>query len=324
MKINYINTSKNILKNLNSRAKDVLEKRFGLKGSKRTLDSIGREYNVTRERIRQIEKESLLNARKTAEKKHKNVFSFFNERIKEFGGLKEEMSLVRALGSEKEEKFLLFLLNLSPDLKRVKESEEFFAFWTVDKKSFEKAKKVCFEFEKVLRKEGKPLPLKKLNSKGLKEEFLSSYLEVFKGISTDFEGNYGLSIWPEVNPRGIKDKAYLALRKIGSPLHFSEVAKSISSNSHIQTVHNELIRDSRFVLVGRGMYALKEWGYKEGTVRDIIMDVMKKKGRPIARTELIKDVSKQRFVKENTILLNLSNRKYFQRDPKGKYQVRLT
>jgi hypothetical protein len=333
MNSKYINLAKDILKELNPRSRDVLEKRFGLKEgtTKRTLDSIGREYNVTRERIRQIEKESISNASKVAQKKHKDIFDVFRKKIKENGSLKEEKKLIEELssGEEKEKNFVLFLLSLDPKLKKIKETEEFYSFWTVDDNSFEKAKKVCFAFENTLRKEGKTLPLeeirkKQVSFKNLKPKVVSSYLEIFKGISTDFEGKYGLMSWPEVNPKGIKDKAYLILKKEGEPLHFSAVAKNISSSAHVQTVHNELIRDNRFVLVGRGIYALKEWGYKEGTVRDIILDVLKEKSRPVSRAELIKNVSRQRFVKENTILLNLSNKKYFQRDSKGKYQVRLT
>lgn len=336
MNSKYIILSKNILKEIPERSKDVLEKRFGLgKGSvlksKRTLDSIGREYNITRERIRQIEKESLLSAKKIADKKYGSVFSVFNKKIEGFGFLKEENKLVEELssGDDEEKNHILFLLNLDPKLKRFKETEEFYPFWAVDPSSFNLAKKVCFRLEKIFRKIEKPLSLGEIKAreslfKNLDSKVISSYIEIFKNISTDYEGKYGLSRWPEVNPKGIKDKAYLTLKRGGNPLHFSEVARGISESAHLQTVHNELIRDPRFILVGRGMYALKEWGYKEGTVRDIIMSILKEKNKPLSKPELIKNVSRQRFVKENTILLNLSNKKYFQKDSKGKYQVRLT
>ncbi len=336
MNLKYIALSKNILKELPDRPKDVLEKRFGLdKGSvpklKRTLDSIGREYDVTRERIRQIEKEGFLSAKKIANKKYKNAFPVFDKKIEEFGSLKKENKLVEELssGNEEERNYILFLLNLDSKLKRFKETEEFYSFWTINPSFFNLAKKVCFHLEKILRKGGKTLSLKEIKDKessfgNLSPKVISSYIEIFKNISTDYEGKYGLSRWPEVNPKGIRDKAYLTLKKGGNPLHFSEVTRGISESAHLQTVHNELIRDARFVLVGRGIYALKEWGYKEGTVRDIIIGVLKEKKKPLSKPELIKDVSRQRFVKENTILLNLSNKKYFQRDSKGKYQVRLT
>jgi len=48
------------LENLSDRERRVLELRYGLGGEHpRTLDEVGRAFNVTRERIRQIEQQSL-------------------------------------------------------------------------------------------------------------------------------------------------------------------------------------------------------------------------------------------------------------------------
>jgi RNA polymerase primary sigma factor len=45
---------------LSEREQRVLELRYGLNGERpRTLDEVGRDFNVTRERIRQIESQSL-------------------------------------------------------------------------------------------------------------------------------------------------------------------------------------------------------------------------------------------------------------------------
>ena len=57
------------------------------------------------------------------------------------------------------------------------------------------------------------------------------------------------------------------MRNARRPMHFIEIANAISSFGFdnrpvtIQAVHNDLIRYPEFVLVGRGMYALREWGY---------------------------------------------------------------
>ena len=51
---------KEALENLSYRERRVLELRYGLGGEHpRTLDEVGRTFNVTRERIRQIENQSL-------------------------------------------------------------------------------------------------------------------------------------------------------------------------------------------------------------------------------------------------------------------------
>ncbi len=49
-----------VLDTLTPREKRVLELRFGIKdGKARTLEEVGREFDVTRERIRQIEAKAL-------------------------------------------------------------------------------------------------------------------------------------------------------------------------------------------------------------------------------------------------------------------------
>ena len=120
----------------------------------------------------------------------------------------------------------------------------------------------------------------------------------------------------------MRDYAFLVIRKHGSPIHFREVAKQITTmfnkKAHVATTHNELIKDPRFVLVGRGLYALAEWGYTPGVVRDVIRTVLEKNG-PLSKEEVIDKVMKERYVKENTIVVNLQNPKYFRRDKDGKY-----
>ncbi len=127
--------------------------------------------------------------------------------------------------------------------------------------------------------------------------------------------------WPEINPRNIKDKAYLVFKKEKRPLHFREVANLIGPDALPQTVHNELIKDQRFVLVGRGLYALKEWGYEEGDVKDVISKILRKVKKPLSKKEILSRVLKQRMVKENTVLINLQNRKHFIRKDDGRYQL---
>jgi len=73
--------------------------------------------------------------------------------------------------------------------------------------------------------------------------------------------------------------------------------------------------------VGRGLYALSEWGYQPGTVSEIISQVLKQEG-PLTKEEIAKKVLAKRLVKENTILINLQNRKLFERDNTGRYLVR--
>ena len=73
-------------------------------------------------------------------------------------------------------------------------------------------------------------------------------------------------------------------------------------------------------MVGRGLYALSEWGYMSGVVKDVIKGLIEKNG-PMTKDDIIKKVLKERYVKENTIMVNLQNPKYFKKSKEGKYSV---
>ncbi len=133
--------------------------------------------------------------------------------------------------------------------------------------------------------------------------------------------------WPTVVPKRIRDKIFLVLQKFGKPMHFRDIADAINQafvggkTVLSRTVHNELIGDTRFVLVGRGIYALKEQGYQPGAVADVIIKVMKQAGKPLAVEEVIEAVLKDREVKKNTVIANLQNKKLFRRVDKNSYTL---
>ena len=157
-------------------------------------------------------------------------------------------------------------------------------------------------------------------------EILASYLEISKRIQENKEGKIGLVDWPEIRSRSVKDRAFLVFKKHQKPLHFRHIAELINQlesevsfkKAHPQTVHNELIKDQRFVLVGKGMYALGEWGYTPGTIKDVIAQVLKEKPQ-LTKDDIVKEVLSQRMVEKNTILIKLNNKKYFQKNENGNY-----
>jgi len=335
----YQKICENLLKNLPQRTKDVIKRRFGLVGgTPETLESIGKDYGITRERVRQIEKDGFLKIR-TSLKKYQKVFQYFNDILKEHGGLKKEATLLAIAGGERYQREVFFLLSLHQDLKRISEDENFYTFWAKDLKAPELAKKVISLVVKRLQSERRPLLLEellkaqraeveKVLGRKINKKIFHSFVEISKKIQKNPEDKWGLKEWVEINPRGIKDKAYLVFKREGRPLHFTEVAKKIAElpfspqKAHVATVHNELIKDPRFVLVGRGLYALREWGYEPGLVKDIILKILKRVKKPLSKEEILKEVLKQRLVKENTVLLNLQDRNIFLKDEKGRYKIR--
>lgn len=305
----------NLLKDLPDKHKEIVVRRFGLRGQKETLEAIGRDFGVTRERVRQIEEDAMGRLEDKAsfpffQNVSRNFLSYFNK----CGFLKREDLALQNLGGQKFKNHVFFLLTLGKQFQRFCETDDLHAFWTIDSNAVNLAQRVIADFANQLESKKEPMAL----PKGV----LPSYIEISKNILNGPEGLYGFKKWPEINPRGVKDRAYLTIKKEKHPLHFTEVAKLIGKGALVQTVHNELIKDPRFVLIGRGLYALKEWGYEQGVVKEVISQVINNAGGELDKNAIVQAVLKQRQVKPNTILLNLQNQQYFLRNSQGKYTIR--
>ena len=330
--INYSKISLNLLKKLSPRAREVIERRFGLSKERKgeTLEAIGKDYNITRERVRQIERESISLIKK---QNLKELFEHINNVLVGFGGVKREDLLISSLGKEKNRNEIFFFLVLNNNLKRVLEDKNFHTFWAIGEKISDQYLKTTDKAISFFKKNKKSLFIEELynqvNIKNITLPVFQSHIEISKQIQKNLEGKIGLKNWMEINPKGVRDKAYLVLRKAEKPLHFSEIATLIKNSTsfftesvHTATVHNELIKNEKFVLVGRGLYALKEWGYEPGVVKDIILKVLAEVKRPLSREEILEKVLKKRMVKEHTILLNLQDRNKFLKDEEGKYMTK--
>ena len=325
------------------RMRDVVERRFGLKGRAAvTLEEIGSAYHITRERVRQIEADAL---RRIREEEHPLVTPLLvsiEGVLHDHGGVMAAHHLFSHIGSEKDSaknnRYVQFLLRASTRFAYEPEDDAFHARWALDSDHTLHAGDAIRSAEARLGELGKPLAEQDMRVILASEAHIAeaesapavrttdAYLECAKNIQKNPYGQYGLATWATITPRGIKDKAYTALLRAGKPLHFREVARHIDAagwpgrrKAHAQTVHNELIKDGRFILVGRGMYALKEWGYESGTVRDILVSLLSAAPGPMGREEIMKMASERRMVKPQTILLNLQDKNSFRRTDDGKY-----
>jgi hypothetical protein len=334
----YHQIQADLFQTLSPRSRDILRRRFGLNNAKKeTLDSIGRDLSVTRERIRQIEEVSLAKLRDVQTEAIKALRRDIKKYLDEHGGLRREDYILNDLERTEEDRpYLIFFLVLEPDFFSMHADEIVYPFWTNEKDKVDLARNIVKNLISEIEKRHQVLEEKEIfNIFSEEEKLLKSCLEVSKRIEQDIRGSYGLIDWPEVYPQRLRDKAYLVLQETGQPQHFVRVAELINEfneqwqkNGHhnvrralAQTVHNELIRDPRFVLVGRGLYALREWGYEEGTVKDLIIKILKESGHPLTRDDIIEKVLKQRFVEKTTVLLNLSRRDYFEREKDQTYRL---
>ncbi len=330
--------TKKLLGALSPRAQDVLVKRYGLEaeGDSHTLEAIGQIYGITRERVRQIENHALQSIQKSeAYKEHETVFSDLRDEIGQLGSIVAEHELLNTLAKDPTHKnHIYFLLVLGIPFSHQKENDAFHHRWHVDQKLAEKVEKALEAMHETLSEEDLFSEdeivgrfLEQLDESSVREkdrDTIRRWLQLSKHIARNPLGEWGVSSSPNVRAKGIRDFAYLAVKRHGSPMHFREVARSIETlfkrKAHVATCHNELIKDKRFVLVGRGLYALSEWGYSAGVVKDVLRDIIKKEGA-LSRNEIIDKVRKERYVKDNTIIVNLQDTVLFKRLPDGRYTV---
>ncbi|MCB9809327.1 hypothetical protein H6776_02945 [Candidatus Nomurabacteria bacterium] len=333
-------TTKKILKDLKDRARDVIARRYGLDEAERhTLQSIGDTYGITRERVRQIENTALHAIRESASfEEAAYIFSELKDILHDFGGIVEEDHFLSTLSKDPiTQNHIHLYLVLGDEFNQHKENDHFKKRWSVDDTIADQVHTVLnsihssltkdelYEEADILHQFLNHDHAKNLDEKHQNEDTARNWFNLSKVIQKNPLGHWGHAESPNIKTRGIRDLAYLVLRQHGSPMHFREVAEAISEQfgrpTHTATCHNELIKDDRFVLIGRGLYALKEWGYRQGTAREVIQQILEEEGRAMSRDEIVDRVMKERYLKKNTILVNLQDPKNFKKDSNGLYTI---
>lgn len=334
----------NLMMVLNQKEKYVIEKRFSLDETRKsTLEEIGKKFHVTRERVRQIEKNALSKLRRNVgntELIYINEFS--KEILEESGGILREdkmmAEMINRIGVSKDSldvHAIKLSLHLDSSLYRRSNTISYYPyirFSTITDELIELLSTKCVN---ILRQKGDVMAADKIVAAVVKQmgkdraqfssEFIIACLRVHK-LCKEVKSGFGLTEWRHINPRTLRDKIYFVLNQFKKPMHFIDIANKISENDfdkksvNTQAVHNELIRSEQFVLMGRGTYALGEWGYQPGTVAEVIERILEKKNE-LSQDDIIAEVMKQRQVKKITIVLNLKNNKKFKRVGRNVYTL---
>ncbi|MBO7717869.1 hypothetical protein J6S37_00010 [Candidatus Saccharibacteria bacterium] len=319
------------------REKEIISRRFGLYGTKETLEQIGEMLSITRERVRQLEKAILIRLQIAAEENQISELAAAEKvlirnltemgRVAKLSDLADKIYAKNASASDKAG--IYFIATFAKGLTVVEENDRYnAAIGIADYGDSKTIRAKVDEIVKLIKENKKPMTLDELDSKLNYEH--PDHIKAIASISkllANLNGLWGLTKWPAVNPKNIRDKIFVILEAKKEPMHFSDIAREIKEsnfkrkNVTIQAIHNELIKDDRFILIGRGIYALSSWGYKKGTISDIIKMVLEKSEQPLTREEIAKQVLKVRKVKETTILLNLQNKKLFKKIGKNSYTL---
>jgi len=319
------------------REREIITRRFGLYDRRETLEQIGELLGITRERVRQLEKAILIRLKLAAEEGKTEVVTSlektFIRTLSEMGRVARTQDLADKIyaraTNQQERAHVAFIATLAPGLTVIDENDNYAsAIGIAEYGDEKKIRSEVDEIVKTIKENKEPMTLDQLHDKLNYEH--PSHVSALASISKQLahlRDTWGLTKWPTVNPKNIRDKIYVILADNKKPLHFSEIAKSIKDSSFkrkdvtTQAIHNELIKDKRFVLIGRGIYALDNWGYSKGTVSDIIAQVLRDSTEPLHRDEIVKRVLKSRQVKETTILLNLQSKPQFKRVAKATYTL---
>ncbi len=330
-----------VVHDLPQRSREVLRRRFGIEsGEPQTLDSIGRQYGLTRERIRQIVDNSIESVKEAASRDiAQKIYSSLEDEIRRRGNIMVEEELMKVVASDNvtERGAVRFFLETAKNIRYLRRKDVFKTVVHVefDEQQWERVKDIV---KAILSEVKEPLAHDILHQQyrqhpeaheDVDEELLHHYLQPVTDIKKNPFGRWGMAHWRDVTPRGIREKIYLILKEHGEPMHFREIAayidkyglnKQPGKKTNVQTVHNELIKDPRFILVGRGLYGLDEWGYTPGTVRDVITAILKKhSGGPMKTEEIVEEVLKVRNVRKMTIIVNLNQ--FFKKVGRGLYTL---
>ena len=318
-----------------NREKEIISRRFGLSGNRETLEQIGDMLSITRERVRQLEKAILIRLRIGAEEgqiselpaAEKIIIRNLTEmgRVAKISDLGEKIFGRPATSEEKSS--LAFLSSISTNLTTIEDSDKYHQSIGIADYGDEKTiKSKVDEIVALIKSKKQPMNLDELDENLTYEH--PDHIKAIASISkllASLNGIWGLAKWPVVNPKNIRDKIFVVLEAKKEPMHFSDIAQAIKDSDFkrkdvtVQAIHNELIKDSRFVLIGRGIYALDSWGYAKGTVSEIITKILSNAKTPLTREEIVKQVLRVRKVKETTILLNLQNKKFFKKVDKNSF-----
>jgi len=336
-KVNFSQLMPRILGLLTTKEQDILGRRFSLNGiPKETLDKIGKSYSITRERVRQIENVALKKlARISMDPAMRTIFDLAYTILLKNGKIMSEDLLLSEMLKELNDpnidaNAMKLAMRVSPKLVKQEKNQIFKPFWRALEVPVDKIKIAIKDIVKLLKKEKNVMSIDDI-AKKLSDKYSKIMIQSLMFIHWEFlvtkDKKWGLKSWRFINPRSIKDKILIILKKEGHPLHFSKIIEYVLNKFEskkivtTQAIHNELIRQEEFVLVGRGLYGIKEWGLIAGTVCDVIKSVFEENSfEPMKRQDIINKVLEKREIRIGTISLNLQKYPFFKRVGRAVYE----
>lgn len=340
-----IDIFKKVLGSLGEKEQNVISRRIWLKWERETLQSIWNSFspNITRERVRQIEDSWIKKMWRIIKATDLTIIQDKAKEIVDLhSGLIVRDKLINTLIKELNFKIdvnssvLEIVIQADYDILKSKPklgARTYFSIPSIWKKEVDS---IHIEVLKILKRKNDVMDKENLynivkdslsnNIKQLNIVLIDNVVDIFEDIVKWEDSLIWLASWKILNPQTLKDKAFYVLKKDKVPMHFVDISNKITTylwdNVKVNTIHNELIRNNEFVLIWRGIYALKEWGFAPWTIIDVITDILIKNKAPMTTEDIINEVLKIRNVKRTTIYMNLQNKEVIERVWRNYYQLK--
>ncbi len=327
----------------NDRSIDIIKRRFGFdSGERQTLDEIGKDYGITRERVRQIQERSIQRIKHPSTKGRSTIISIINDIFQKNQFIISDSEADYLIGKVfNTSKFDgSSFLDMISDLGWIQKNKiGDVAFYTnnalkptlsltmTNVYSLLKASSTMISLEEIIKK------IIPSNTKYSENSDLQVIIKRICSLDPRIEERmperytlYGLhsrtNIWASL----IKE----VLEKEGEPLHFADITNSVNDmfpntdNNHIDVrrLHSILIENHAFSHSGvKGTYGLTEWGFRKETTSELIEECIKKAGFPLHWKQIYNYVSKYKDTKPANIIAMLNSRDKFVRKGKGMFEV---
>jgi hypothetical protein len=310
----------------NERARNVIKWRYGFVQEAFTLDEIGLKFGVTRERVRQIERRTLLSL---TNPKHDALITEVMVQIKitfeKLGGIFTTEEFDASASFCPSDMRISGLLNLFARISGEFGWDSRANVWVWDQIR-------VVDIQSQIRKMLKSMyPLDKSTfitelrqaNPDLKEQFLMGCLRTHPDLDVRDDG---VLVYKNL-ARHRTGVIIQALRQIGRPAHYTEITEEVNRllpeeiEAYPHNIHAHMQRlPDIFVWVGRGTYGLAEAGLERSEFyADIIERIFRECGHPLSIQETLSRLCDVRDCKESTVMMLLTLNPRFRTFPGDVY-----
>jgi hypothetical protein len=304
------------LEEFDDRERAVLEERVVPENGRRTLDDLGREWGVTRERIRQVETQ----VRRTLDRRQvADEFAGFRHLC---GGIAQrcgpviertafEAAVAEAVRDSSDESVPPSVRSLRTRLlRRALPNRIGIGEWLVTEHIDEQIRELA-------------AALRAADSLEVDEHVRSGVADILAGTPA-FEEQLLSTLdlrrmGPEVVrwPRSQTDRAYVVLREFGETLSMFELQQRTDPTASPRSFAQRVQADPRLMRRGRDRYGLRAWGGEEYSgIMDELEQAIERAGGRIDLDETVTSFVREFDVSENSVRSYASHRR-FQRFPDG-------